>query len=93
MNPGPASKAMLKGNVIPLRRKNTVSQRDLLEYFLLKRELGEARKRFDDQCEYIRELLEDGADVEDGVHTAELHPFFRIVHGKDRREFLRLAVL
>jgi hypothetical protein len=59
-----------------------VSQKDLEEYFLLRRELREAAKQCREKLEYIRTMLHAGGDVERGIHEA----VNRELPGRPRRD-------
>lgn len=61
-------------------------------YMLLSRELNEAKNRLEAHREYLRERLERGAEIQEGVHTAQLRPVFRVYHGENRADTLRLVV-
>ena len=65
--------------VIPFRKAApaAISQEDLEEFILLKRYAREAQAKFDSKEAELREKVEAGAEVEDGVHTAKLKESFR----------------
>lgn len=54
------------------RDSNTVTQRDLEELILRRRELDEAHEHWVAKREQIRAALDAGAIVEPGVHSAAL---------------------
>jgi hypothetical protein len=69
----------LKKSLIVLRphdrraeRRRMIQQIDLEEYLLLTREMRESEQRWKEKRKYLKKLVEAGATVEQGVHTAWL---------------------
>jgi len=65
--------------VIPFSKPapQQISQVDLEEYILLKRQAREAQERFDTKDADLRIRLEAGSAIEEGVHVARLEGRFR----------------
>lgn len=60
--------------ILPVRRSapRVIQQSDLEEFFFLRREKEEALRRYRAKRQRLIELLEAGATIEPGVHTARL---------------------
>lgn len=69
-------------NVIVLRRDKKIpvlSQLDLAEIEILKNELADARKRYEEKRRFILEILRSGAIVEPGPFRPRIEVLSRLI--------------
>jgi hypothetical protein len=80
----------IKANVVSFKPKRlaAITQRDLIEERILAAELFRTKRALGTKRNQIRELVERGAEIEDGPHFAELNRRRR----RDGREYLCLVV-
>lgn len=62
----------------PNEKRREITQTDLEEYILLKRQLVEAREKFKKKHDEIQRLFESGCELEYGVH------YLTIIRPKER---------
>jgi len=63
---------VLKRHDARAERRRVIQQIDLEEFLLLSREMRESAERWREKRNYLKKLMEAGATIEPGVHTARL---------------------